>query len=941
MSYIPGFSKYAQNNIPRYALGGRVAPESGMYDVDRYESFDIGDSYDGGYTEPAQSSLTQAAPMEAAPVSYAQPSYNPYMREEPLYGSNMRVPAQQTPTYQAPTAQPAYNPYMSEQPSLGSNMIAPPPQPAYNPYMSEQPSYGSTMQVPQQTAQDPMRSAEYTTSAQPTTDYGDTGGLGYAMPDLGALDFSGLNNLYGMNFGSDFGGGAMGGIYPDNPNLQYIGAPVSNKGNATGRSAGNTFTMTPEQPVRLVDLRTNTVVFEGTGYDAARKATELGQNMTDTLGRKASYDIQTANPEGVYSTVANEKKNKSTLGTIASAVGTALPLATMFIPGLNVLGTIAVGAGLGGAGAGLRGKNILKGAAMGGLSAAGGAVLGPALEAGGRFGTSLAPQLARAVGTGIGTTTGGLATGQSLKNSLLSGVASGALSYVAPSITDKLGLSGATSGTGGSSGMTADGGLQVTGSTLGSTGGLSFGGSSPSAVKDPYDGINVTGAKLSNLSGINFDSSLYGAPVEGPSAFEQMYQPQDDIVVDGRRPPTPAIAGLDTPLVAPTQGALTPEILRAIEGPVQDDIVVNGTRVQPTNVSVGDGGLSPEILRAIERPVQDDIVVDGRRPPTELLAALGGAGALAAATTGGVGAGAGAVNGVDPALDEIVVSGSVPGAEIPAAAIAGLGAIPAITQGALTPAQTSSTPPKDGLGLDDISKYLRLAGLASGLAGGLTSKGGSDFRIPAGAGSFSSVFNRQLPTANLPGVAGGTAGPRSPSSLAARGLSSPSDYYRYGYGPEQSFFNDVPQGAANTSTAYTGYERGGQRSPQAEQQMTQQLTSILGSEEAAVRALQTMSEDEIRRLLQDTPARFAEGGFAVQGAGDGRDDEISALLSDGEYVIDAETVALLGNGSNKAGAEALDSFRVNIRKQKGRDLARGDFSAKAKRPEQYLVGGRS
>ena len=85
--------------------------------------------------------------------------------------------------------------------------------------------------------------------------------------------------------------------------------------------------------------------------------------------------------------------------------------------------------------------------------------------------------------------------------------------------------------------------------------------------------------------------------------------------------------------------------------------------------------------------------------------------------------------------------------------------------------------------------------------------------------------------------------------------------------------------------------------------------------------------------------RFARGGFAVEGAGDGRDDKIPALLSDGEYVFDAETVALLGNGSNKAGAKLLDSFRVKVRKQKGKKLARGKFSDNAKRPEQYMAGG--
>ena len=64
------------------------------------------------------------------------------------------------------------------------------------------------------------------------------------------------------------------------------------------------------------------------------------------------------------------------------------------------------------------------------------------------------------------------------------------------------------------------------------------------------------------------------------------------------------------------------------------------------------------------------------------------------------------------------------------------------------------------------------------------------------------------------------------------------------------------------------------------------------------------------------------------------------MLSDGEYVIDAETVAMLGNGSTKAGADALDEFRVNIRKHKGRALSKGKFSDNAKKPEQYLKKGR-
>ena len=94
-------------------------------------------------------------------------------------------------------------------------------------------------------------------------------------------------------------------------------------------------------------------------------------------------------------------------------------------------------------------------------------------------------------------------------------------------------------------------------------------------------------------------------------------------------------------------------------------------------------------------------------------------------------------------------------------------------------------------------------------------------------------------------------------------------------------------------------------------------------------------------------AVYAEGGaapsdtsFAVDGPGTGRSDSIPAKLSDGEYVMDAETVALLGDGSSKAGADALDKMRINIRKQKGKNLAQGKFSVKAKAPEAYMTGGR-
>lgn len=75
----------------------------------------------------------------------------------------------------------------------------------------------------------------------------------------------------------------------------------------------------------------------------------------------------------------------------------------------------------------------------------------------------------------------------------------------------------------------------------------------------------------------------------------------------------------------------------------------------------------------------------------------------------------------------------------------------------------------------------------------------------------------------------------------------------------------------------------------------------------------------------------------VRGAGDGQSDDIPAMLADGEYVIDAETVAQLGNGSNEAGAKILDKMREEIRKHK-RSASVKDIPPKARSPFEYMRG---
>lgn len=144
-----------------------------------------------------------------------------------------------------------------------------------------------------------------------------------------------------------------------------------------------------------------------------------------------------------------------------------------------------------------------------------------------------------------------------------------------------------------------------------------------------------------------------------------------------------------------------------------------------------------------------------------------------------------------------------------------------------------------------------------------------------------------------------------------------SDVANYGYGAQQAFFTpsqfipiprvDEVAGAANGGlmSASPSYYRYG-RPPTA---------MAMGG-----------------RMINSPLAQYGQGGAH------GRSDDVPAVLSDGEYVIDAETVALLGNGSVDAGANALDQMREEIRRHKGKNLARGKISPDAQSPLSYLKG---
>lgn len=200
--------------------------------------------------------------------------------------------------------------------------------------------------------------------------------------------------------------------------------------------------------------------------------------------------------------------------------------------------------------------------------------------------------------------------------------------------------------------------------------------------------------------------------------------------------------------------------------------------------------------------------------------------------------------------------------------------------------------------LENVLKVLGMLGGAGAVSGGAGGTGlGGKVDVSGGAG-FSSGL--------------------TPFDYGRRQLSPDIDYYTYATRPEAKFFEYGTQLAQPVQPPLTP--------PPSE-------PSGVITEAAGGYIDENMTGGLIGYAKGGKPERY------VDGPGSGREDLIPAMLSDGEYVIDAETLALLGDGSTKEGARRMDRFRAKIRQHKGRALSRGRISPNAKSPEEYMGGG--
>jgi hypothetical protein len=108
--------------------------------------------------------------------------------------------------------------------------------------------------------------------------------------------------------------------------------------------------------------------------------------------------------------------------------------------------------------------------------------------------------------------------------------------------------------------------------------------------------------------------------------------------------------------------------------------------------------------------------------------------------------------------------------------------------------------------------------------------------------------------------------------------------------------------------------------------------------------LQQFGEEAFRKLVDDVQSGRADaaGGDmegTVRGPGDGMDDLVPAtmddgsqdvLLSDGEFIVPADVVSGLGNGSTDAGAEELHRMMDRVRQER---------TGRTEQARQVAVGG--
>lgn len=234
----------------------------------------------------------------------------------------------------------------------------------------------------------------------------------------------------------------------------------------------------------------------------------------------------------------------------------------------------------------------------------------------------------------------------------------------------------------------------------------------------------------------------------------------------------------------------------------------------------------------------------------------------------------------------------------PAAASAGTGAFPSAPVGAAT----TETAAKAG-GLGGLMGNMDMSSMMQGL--GLMSMMGM-----GGGGGGDDDDDKASPNAGKEKYEGGEP-------------VFPDDDYEGGIDPEWDYFPKYKAGGL-----VKGYAKGGKVSADASDEQIVQATvdALQGKNPNPEPVIQLFVETFGQQALQDLMQKMGVGaGLGAAQQSNGLSDSVPAMidgkqpaaLSEGEYVIPADVVSGLGNGSTDAGAQVLDGMAQRTRAARG------------------------
>tara|TARA_R100001510_G_scaffold57755_1_gene67473 strand:- start:4162 stop:5169 length:1008 start_codon:yes stop_codon:yes gene_type:complete len=254
-------------------------------------------------------------------------------------------------------------------------------------------------------------------------------------------------------------------------------------------------------------------------------------------------------------------------------------------------------------------------------------------------------------------------------------------------------------------------------------------------------------------------------------------------------------------------------------------------------------------------------------------------------------------------------------------------------------------PPAAGNPIQDFAMAPQAGAAASGIGGAQGAMGA----LTGNLGQTAGIALPGLATLGAPraGAFGSSAfdddGDIPEADSPNRKAKTPGPGYRPGFDPEFRYFNEG-------GIASLAYQEGGDmdmsEAPNDKELISRAVEAIQGRSDSPEIVLGQFvaryGEDALRDLVErvqsgefDMNAMVTEG--QVNGVGDGMDDMIPAtlegeqdvVLSDGEFIVPADVVSGLGNGSTDAGSKALYEMMDRVREMR---------TGMTKQPEQVPQG---